>query len=351
MFNPRYPDTSNSLNRVVIADLPDIDLRDDIKGKTGYELVSTFALNHYIDELFSDVSLNVPNDELRATFFTYLNAGDLSAQAVAERMGRNLGYLLLTLTRGDDINRNARSEWSDAHWELWGSMRTIHLGGGLVSGKMGEIMSNHAQAMLQEHAGLKDFIVDVAPHKQHLPILGAARYITSGKLGYVFDFGGTYVKRGLAQYGANGLEELSLLPSIETSYTEKASATDIRDKMAEIIADTVEDFDARVIPISIAAYVDANGQPLAAQGGIYMKLAQLSDDVPTMLSNIVSQRIEKTVEIKLLHDGSAAASFYVPEENVAVIMIGTAMGSGYCVPRPELRQVSPNLSIADAHGG
>jgi hypothetical protein len=52
-----------------------------------------------------------------------------------------------------------------------------------------------------------------------------------------------------------------------------------------------------------------------------------------MLSEEVSEYIGRQVQIKLLHDGSAAASFYAPEEN-AVIMIGTAMGQ-VIVPRPE----------------
>jgi hypothetical protein len=65
----------------------------------------------------------------------------------------------------------------------------------------------------------------------------------------------------------------------------------------------------------------------------------------------VSKRIKQPVQIKLLHDGSAAASYYAPEENAAVIMIGTAIGSGYCVARPELRLLSPHLSITGEHGG
>jgi len=49
----------------------------------------------------------------------------------------------------------------------------------------------------------------------------------------------------------------------------------------------------------------------------------------------------------LLHDGSTAASFYSPQTHAAVIMIGTALGSGYAVERPGLRPVSANLSIVD----
>jgi hypothetical protein len=344
VFDPRYPDTSNSLNRVVIADLPGELLPSDVKGKTGYDLLSSKRLKMLVrDQAMMRGKDLYTEKELFTWFYSEFKNADLG-------LGYYLGCLLVTLVRGDEVNRKARPEWTDAHWKLWGSIRTVHLGGGLVIGGMGSAMAKYAQTMLRERAGFTDFKIDVADYPQHLPLLGAARYIPSSQQGYIFDFGGTYVKRGLAQYGEDGFQKFTILSSVESKYPDESPAT-IRDKMVEIIVDTLKDFDADVIPISIAAYVDANGQPLIAQGGIYMQLAKLSNDIPSMLSEEVSEYIGKQVQIKLLHDGSAAASYYAPEENAAVIMLGTAIGSGYCVPRPELRAVSPHLSIVDVHGG
>jgi hypothetical protein len=347
MFNPRYPDTSNSLNRVVLVDLPGLDVTDDVKGKTGYELVSTAALDKLIEAHHADFRFITYKDPpaMRGHFFVLLSHDDPTAIHVAETLGRNLGYLLLTLTRGDEVNRKARPEWSDAHWKLWGSIRTVHLGGGLVTGKMGVWMLKGVR-IITTNAG-SNLAIDLAHYPQHLPLFGAARYIATGQKSYMLDFGGTYVKRGFAQYGSDGLKQLTLLSSVESAFTN--DVIDVRDTMVDIIAETAKDFDAPIIPVSIAAYVDANGQPLIAQGGIYMQLAQLSDDVPAMLSELVSKRIGKPVTIKLLHDGSAAASFYAPEANAVVLMLGTAIGSGYCVLRPELRPVSPNLSLNSSY--
>jgi hypothetical protein len=352
-FDPRYPDTSNSLNRVVIADLPGLNLPDEIKGKTGYDLVSTAALDKLIEANIKElglVSYNNPAAD-RENFFVMLNHDDPTAIHIVETIGRNLGYLLLTLIRGDEVNRQARLEWDESHWSLWGSIQTVHLGGGLVADKMGELILKQVQAIVA-YTGSK-LTVDIAHYSPILPLLGAARYIPTGICGCVLDFGGTWIKRGIARFDESGLRTILMLSMVQVEMRADMSAKVIRMKMVDVIVDTLKGkhCDADVIRISIAAYVDANGQPLIAQGGIYMKLTQLSDDVPSMLSEEVSKSIGRQVQIKLLHDGSAAASYYAPEENAAVIMLGTAIGSGYCVARPELRVLSPHLSITGEHGG
>jgi hypothetical protein len=80
-----------------------------------------------------------------------------------------------------------------------------------------------------------------------------------------------------------------------------------------------------------------------------MHLARLTPDVPAALSQAVSERLGKTVEIRLLHDGTAASLYYAPQEYAAVIMIGTALGSGYPVVRPNLAlyPISPEFAISD----
>jgi hypothetical protein len=353
VFEPRYPDTSNSLNRVVIADLPGMNLTDEVKGKTGYDLVSTAALDKLIEVHIQDLGLisytsPAADNEI---FFVMFGLDDPTAIHIVETMGRNLGYLLLTLIRGDEINRKARTEWDESHWSLWGNIQTVHLGGGLVTDKMGELILKQVQEVIA--TSNSNLTVDIAPYPHILPLMGAARYIPTGHCGCVLDFGGIYIKRGVAYFDVLGLAKIQLLPMMQVKMRADMSAKVIRRKMIDVIVDTLkrQDFDADVIPVSIAAYVDANGQPLIAQGGIYMQLAQLSDDIPAMLSEEVSNRIGKQVQIKLLHDGSAAASYYAPQENAAVIMLGTAIGSGYCVARPELRAISPHLSIVDVHGG
>jgi hypothetical protein len=101
------------------------------------------------------------------------------------------------------------------------------------------------------------------------------------------------------------------------------------------------------MPISIAGYVDERGQPRQAQGGLYAQLARLSSDVPAALSRVVSDRLGKAVQVKLLHDGTAAALFFAPMAHAAVVMLGTALGSGYPVERPGLTlcPVSPTLIV------
>jgi hypothetical protein len=91
----------------------------------------------------------------------------VAARELAERFGRHLGYVLLTLTldRSDPETR--------AYREYWSTIRTVWLGGGIVSGNLGRIMLDTARRSL-EAAGSR-LTLNVAPPTRILPVVGAAR--------------------------------------------------------------------------------------------------------------------------------------------------------------------------------
>lgn len=342
-FDPEYPTTENSLNRVPIVDLPGYPLAEQYKGTVGYQLVSTQALENVLKDA-KLVQDGQSADDARRVFYNLLAEQDPRAEAVATEMGKRLGILLLALHRGDAVNRQARGEWSDSHWEYWTSVTHISLAGGIPTGLMGQIMAQEAGDMLS--AVVPGYKIEVADHPQHLPLLGAARYVLSGDRAFVLDFGGSYVKRGRATYQGDQLCALDLLPSIPVRWRENDPAEDILNAIVEVIAATCgASQSVSTIPISIASYVDQDGNPLQSQGGIYMKLRQLSDNIPGLISDRLASELGYRVNIRLLHDGTAAASFYSPIfesrlSHSAVIMMGTALGVGFPVERPYLCAVS-----------
>lgn len=334
-FDPRCPPTSNSLNRLRLeaAALPDI-----LRGKRGYELLSTQALNTLIRPYTGEVAEFYQQAALDADW----------AIALARLLGQSLGGLLLALIRSDAQTHQANPDKPAAYWTHWSTIQRVYLGGGLVRGKVGEIIAAQAQATVQSLADEPGFQVIRAEHPQYLPLLGAARTVPAGHRASLLDFGSSYVKRAIAHYTQNGLSRLQIRESLPNEFpSDSVDARFIFARMVDIIVQAYTEVDTPIVPISVASYVSERGQPLLTQAGAYMSLAQLTPDVPAALSQAASDRLGTAVEVRLLHDGTAAALYYAPMEQAAVIMLGTALGCGYPVSRPGLAlcPVAPTLVV------
>lgn len=334
-FDPSFPPTSNSLNRLRLASAG---LPYSLHGKLGYELLSSAALTMLIQ----------PYTDTISTFYEQVALETDWAIEIAHTLGIRLGGLLFVLARADAETREANPDKPTGYWTHWSGIRTIYLGGGMVSSNAGAIIAAQAQATLQTLAHDPGYQVVLAHHAPYLPLLGAARIVQKGMRAIILDFGGTYVKRAIAHYTAAALSRLQILAELPSDFPAIPDDSPVVfERIVNIIVQAHTGVDAPVIPISIAAYVTAQGQPLLTQSGIYMQLARLTLDVPAALSRAVSHRLGVSVEVRLLHDASAAALYYAPEEAAAVILLGTALGSGYPVARRSLSlcRISPALVV------
>lgn len=343
-FDPAFPPTSNSLNRFKIWELTGFP--SEKIGWAFYDLVSSAALTRAIEAHAEALAIAPTEDNLHIAYFQRLADSNEAAVAIARQMGRCFGFLLVALKRGDALNREKNAEKDAAYWAYWSQVDTIYLGGGLADGDFGRLLVEAAQGVLEDY----DIAIQlrIAHHPRHLGILGAARYVSTGQQAIALDFGGTLVKRARATYSASGLQHVELLPSLPVEfdlYTGEGQEQAIFDTFVSLLVDVYQLDDAPVIPVSISAYTSPDGQPLMAQGGIYMHMSRLSDNLPKLLSQTVSQRVGRDVTVKLLHDGSAAAAFFAPLDHAVVITLGTAIGSGYPVARSGLRPVAPDLSV------
>ena len=360
-LDPQRLTPSVSLNRVRLVDLPGLAVDTNVKGKTGFDLVSAVALARLIRQHAGSLQLdpNLNDDALRLALDSCFVSPDATVRAAADaigrRIGRNLGYILLTLKRGDAVNRAARTEWDDSYWHHWGRIKRVWLGGGLVGGRLGPVARDSALTIIGE-ANVGDYTLQISPHAPILPLVGAAAYAPpTCKTALVFDFGQTMIKRAWAVYEDGELTELHRLPSHPTGWTEIERASDdpaqqatrFFGRMVSIIAATWHR--AGMLPgspilTSVAAYVQ-DGHPMLAQGGAYGQLRHITDHLQTELARRVGAHLGVGIDVLLIHDGTAAATTFAGTKNTAVITVGTAMGIGFPPPADGLRTISPNLTI------
>lgn len=305
-----------SLNRVRFTELAGLPMPAGMVGWAAYALLSAKALAD-------------------------LTARHGRADEAARRFGERLGWLLVTLKRGDPASRAARPDWDDSYWSHWASIRQVFLGGGVVSGEVGQQVAERAARVLAE-ADVADCTVTVAPWPENMPLVGAARAAPEASSTVVLDFGHSYVKRGLAQARDGYLAALRTAPRKPATMADLASGREpaieevhgLADSMVETMvatwraAHSVDPDLSTTIMASIASYV-RDGQPLPRQGGAYPQLLRLAEDVQGWLSERVSEAVGRPLSVTLMHDGTAAAHALAGEPYAAVIMLGTSLGVGF----------------------
>ena len=363
-LDPEHLTPAASLNRVRVMDLPGRALEDEVKGQFAFDLLSTGAL---VDLMRRDAArLGLTTGDLAdgsqaSHLLDRAFAADdptirAAADAVAARYGRRLAYLILTLKRGDPVNRQARADWDDSYWEQWAGVEQIWLGGGLASGQLGARFQHWAAEYLRA-AGLPEFGLHIAAYPAVLPLIGAARSVPAGDpAALVFDFGQTAVKRARAVYQDGTLTALHLLPAIPAGFDNagaELSGAKVAALAERVVAVLVATWGAAqehgvtpapVLVASIAAYVRDN-QPLLRQGGPYSHLHILSASLGAWFAEQVSKRLGQEIGVALLHDGTAAARAYAGEPRSAVIMLGTALGIGFPPAATALRPVAPGFRV------
>jgi hypothetical protein len=363
-FDPQRITPAVSLNRVQIVDLPGLAVDPGVRGQRSSQLVSLAVLARLVRLHADSLQLNpdVSDSELRLALENCLADERATVRSTAERvgrrMGRHLGYILLALKRGDAVNRAARSEWDDSYWQHWSKIKRIWLGGGLASGRLGAIIQKHASSVIEE-AGVGDYLVRVSPYASVLPLVGAARRAPPGsKTALVLDFGSTMVKRARAAYSENELIELRCLPSQRTGWSELERASDdpvqqgseLLNSMVSIIAEACQTIGLPAYGpvLACAAAYMRDGHPLPTQGGTYLtylKLRRITDNAQRELAWRAGARLGRAIDLRLMHDGTAAATAYAGMRDTAVIMVGTALGVGFPPESRGLLAINPNLAI------
>ncbi|MCB8985055.1 MAG: hypothetical protein H6659_14585 [Ardenticatenaceae bacterium] len=340
-FTDAAPFVIPSMNQVRLVDLPGVPIPLAWRSKTGYQLLGSRALAAQIRRqagLFH-LPANLPDADLIRRLDACFTEGDqtihTAAWAVAEENGRKLALHLLTLLRGDPVNRAVRPDWQAEQWDFWAQIRTVYTGGGIMAGHLGPIAAATAQAFIRAH-GFAAFTVAVPPHAAQLPLYGAARTAPADAAMLVFDFGQTAVKRAIA-HSPHHLESLPNLPTpcarLPFGRHETAAAQTLG-RLLDMVAETWTAVAASGVPLSsqialvLACYL-LDGQPRPEDWSCYGRLQQFTSHLETYLSQHLSLRLQRPIHAHLLHDGQAAAMPFAGQAHTAVITFGTALGIGF----------------------
>jgi hypothetical protein len=352
-----------SVNRVHIVDLPGLPIDDAVRDRQAYELLSSRAVIRYARERAEALHLPAAYAqdgvqtrlELPRFVDACLSGSDerirTAAQAIGRRLGRNLGHVLLALHRGDAINRAARPDWMDRDWERWAGIKQVWLGGGMVSGRLGEWIVTHARIFLAQAGYAGRLQVALTRYPAVATLLGAGRYLPATTChALCLDFGHTCVKRAGLVFENGTLTRLHCYAPLLTGLDWLSAPCDpnpgtgrwVLDFMAGAVARTLDESRADGLSpgadlmLCVAAYV-RDGRLLG--NGLYANLSTLSDDARLLLAGTIGARTGRPVRVHLIHDGTAACAVHAGEPHTAVILVGTALGIGF--PPPDAHRLRP----------
>lgn len=355
-FNPRHLTPDASINRVVLVDIPGAAIDAGIRGQSAFDLVGSQALFEMIRTHADDLQIapeyvTVSNVEAFVWFDHCLESRDdtvrQTAQRIARRYGRNPGYVLLALRRMD-VRREHRPDWDGWYRQRWWTLPRLWPGGGLIRGHLRDNLVHDILSIFIETQTIPPALM-LDTYGAYLPLVGAACCVPADFVSAaVLDFGSTDVKRACAIYRRDMLAELHPFPPVPAGWNNRLDDTTALQEfiafMAEVIAETCSliTSPAPVIPVSLAAYMDREGQPYEHKGTIYAALRQVTNNLQRTLANKVCQMTGRNVQIRLIHDGTAAATAHPGD---TVMTLGTAIGIGYAPAVLNPLQLAPDFRI------
>lgn len=221
-------------------------------------------------------------------------------------------------------------------------------------------MLRHANAVLRD-AGLEACRLDLARDPTDMPLIGAARSAPPrSPAAVVLDFGQTSVKRGVARYDLGTLTELVVLPVRPARGTAPPVAAEGRESRANRLAERIVDQVVRVwwypgaaglpapdaVCLGLASYV-RNGQPVFRPNAAYAELGSITPHLTPWLEERLEHRLGRSVEVTILHDGTAAARALAGDAaaEAAVLTLGSAVGVGFVPSAASVRPVAPAFEV------
>lgn len=343
--NSEYLTANCSLNKVRFAKLPLYGIEDDMEGKRMSELFGAGIITDEIERSADALGIKLSQyqrTDLPKILDKKIDEGNEEALRIARKFGNRLGMFLLLLRTGLPENRAVREDWNEEHWEYWANVETIYLVGGIAGGRMCEVMLEVVEELF-EKANVPMYHIVRNSNSAEVGARGCLSQIKDDdEVQLLFDFGQTMMKRLIA-VRRNAEEEYDLikLPGknsinmslrVEDDGEKRRQAEELHEYIVDSIVDAYQEASTYgsigwEIVISIASYV-MDGKIYDARSG-YAKLCTLSNNYAGYLAAALEPKLGRSIMVKLVHDGTAAALYYKGAKNAVCITAGTALGVGF----------------------
>ena len=246
-----------------------------------------------------------------------------------------LAHLIASVVQPEPASATT-GPWRRAYLRHWSRVSHVWLAGGLAA-RLGCPFLDALRAELTRlHSSCA---VDIAPHPQVAALVGLARTPyrarTSGQVA-VLDFGHSSIKRGIATIDNGRLARLAVLPALSAPAVAELAPQAVLECVADLFTWSSRDLDAHV-SISLASYMHG-GRP-ADSHSVYSSLAA---PARAQLHTALRVRTGRPLQLRFVHDGTAAARALPIPARGAVIVLGTALAVGFPPP------VGSVLPLADS---
>ncbi|GKX67495.1 hypothetical protein [Inconstantimicrobium mannanitabidum] len=362
---------NTSINKLIIRKMPIDKVKQDLEGKAAIDIFSTelFIEEIKIRSEMLRLDLNCIDEKKLPQYLNQcLESNNVivkdTANDIIKLFGERLAIILLTLKKGENINRLGRKDWDDSNWEYWNQLKNVILVGGLSSERLGEKLKFYIEEVFKD-SNEEGYNIILSKDSSNVGIKGCSTYIDGDqeKSYLIFDCGHTFIKRSLVKMCNKEIINIIRLDKVSSRHVvcdidndqeKKNEAIELHKYLLNIIIDTVNDANSKIelersrkyktkageylgnesignqIVISIANYVN-NG--LFVNRGGYGKLRLIADNYEKYLSDELYKSIGKRFNITFVHDGTAMAAAFSDYPNSVCISLGTSFGVGFPIDK------------------
>ena len=307
-------------------------------GVSGEEIYSIKLFRKKFLNIYPQYELNKDFDVLNFVKENYKN--DIKIWNIIEEIVDGLANIIISLYEADKECVKYNSNLFESDWEFWKKCKYIVLDGRIILGSLGDEIVKHLSDKLQENlVNIKILKLSDFTEVDTVSLFGCAH--NNYKMQYVFDFGNSAVKRGVAIKNKKNIEIKVLNPIFHEDFWELEdnleTAMYIDKFICNIILETISEINEKtedIINISLCIANNILNNKIANRGS-YRFLRLIADNYKIHLSKKLSEELKKIVNVHIYNDAEAVGRIFTDfSPDTAVITLGTMFGIAY-PPRKE----------------
>ncbi len=326
-FERRRLRNDAGLNRLVISD--HVGAPREIVGREARTLLSAAAVR----ELGADHGLSLARgsvaDDLGRAFGSEVPGRRQAATTVMAETGHRLAWVLATLHAPGTAAEQGWSPWRQDYLRHWATVEEVGIAGGLVAGPVGAAVVDATNSVLVDLGA--PVSARLVPRPELAPMLGAARCagVANGTVVAV-DLGQSTAKSGLVRMCQGEVSDLHTLRRSEVGFDLSAPVPaeqleTLLDDVLRAAATDAQEHTVRVdaVAFSLACFVDDPSARSVFSEMPDLRGAEWTAKLQALFGGCLN--------LDVLHDGTAAASSWIPPPGSAsaTVTLGTYLGVGF----------------------